>query len=157
MKGLAAAFLILLGVAASVVPVPGDPDPILRGAGVEAGWQAPRPAEAVGVVPEPTGEIGTALVGPPGVVAKATWYCLPGVSRCTAGWGSSCLCAAISPDLSGRFRVGSVITVTRGSHRIRVRIVDCDCAARQGIDLYAAAFRRLAGLSVGEITVRLSR
>lgn len=161
MKAPAAAFLILLAGASSVVPIPGDPDPILRGAGVETGWQAPRPVEGVGVVPEPTGEIGTALVGPPPVVAKATWYCLPGRSRCTRGWGSSCLCAAISPDLAGRFRVGSFVRVAYGSRVIRVRIVDCDCAARQGIDLYAAAFSGRDGLRVplsrGQITVRLSR
>jgi len=83
----------------------------------------------------------------------ATWYCKTGVSRCTVGYPASCLCAAISPDLS--FLTGRYIEVCRGSDCIRVHVIDCDCAATHGIDLYAAAFERLAPLSAGRIEVVL--
>jgi hypothetical protein len=83
----------------------------------------------------------------------ATWYCRAGVSRCTAGYSPSCLCAAISPDLA--YLRGRHVDVCAGGRCVRVLVVDCDCAAHRGIDLYAAAFEGLAPLSRGRITVTI--
>lgn len=84
---------------------------------------------------------------------RSTWYCDPPRSRCTAGYPSDGLYAAISPDL--RTWTGRLVRVRYGGSTVTVRVVDCDCAAEHSIDLYAVAFRRLAPLSVGEITVTL--
>lgn len=85
---------------------------------------------------------------------RATWYCGNG-SRCTRGYGPECYCAAISPDL--RSWAGSLVRACVGSRCVTVRLIDCNCQAEHGIDLYAVAFRALAPLSVGELTVRLER
>jgi hypothetical protein len=85
-----------------------------------------------------------------GYALHATWYCNPPVSRCTAGHPSSCLCAAISPDLASW--TGHLVRVCSRAC-VTVRVVDCNCQSRHGIDLYAAAFRRLAPLSAGALTV----
>lgn len=102
---------------------------------------------------------------PPGVVVpaiapgarpwtqtNATWYCLPGRSRCTVGFPASCLCGAVSPDL--RY-LGHHVTVCAGKVCVGVRVVDCRCTGTSGLDLFAAAFRRLAPLSVGVLRVRV--
>jgi hypothetical protein len=84
-------------------------------------------------------------------VLRATWYCEPGVSRCTSGYPADCLCAAISPDLA--YLRGKLLDVCSSGRCIRVRVVDCNCAAHKAIDLYAAAFRRLAPLETGVLWV----
>jgi hypothetical protein len=83
----------------------------------------------------------------------ATWYCLTRISRCPTGYSGG-MYAAISPDLS--FLRGKTVTVTAGGRSVTVKIVDCDCQARQSIDLFADAFRVLAPTSRGRIRVALS-
>lgn len=82
----------------------------------------------------------------------ATWYCGNG-SRCTVGYPSDGLYAAISPDL--RTWTGRLVRVRYGASSVVVRVIDCDCAAEHSIDLYSSAFERLAPLAVGELTVTL--
>lgn len=82
---------------------------------------------------------------------RLTWYCLEGVSRCTAGYPPSCACVAVSPDL-GWLR-GRTFTLELAGISVMVRAVDCDCSARYAIDAYASVFAQLAPLSAGAVTV----
>lgn len=112
------------------------------------------PLEQVVPVPPDSEPAVTAAPSPEPLVsyASATWYCLPGVSRCTVGHSGG-LYAAISPDLrwlGGRLRVCS------DDSCVVVFVIDCNCQAVRGIDLYADAFSVLAPLSVGRMTVTLT-
>ena len=78
----------------------------------------------------------------------ATWYCLPGTSRCPRG-RSGGLYAAISPDLAS-LRGKRVRACYRGSCVV-VKIIDCNCQAHGSIDLFADAFQQLAPLSAGRL------
>jgi len=78
----------------------------------------------------------------------ATWYCLPGTSRCPRG-RSGGLYAAISPDLAS-LRGKLVRACYRGSCVV-VKIIDCLCSRLHGIDLFADAFVKLAPLSKGSL------
>lgn len=62
--------------------------------------------------------------------------------------------AAISPDLA--YLRGRRVWVSYGASTVRVTIVDCDCQATRGIDLFAWAFSQLAPLGAGRIPVTLS-
>lgn len=84
--------------------------------------------------------------------ASATWYCLPGVSRCTIHHSGG-LYAAISPDLRW---LGRRLRVCTEYKCIVVKVIDCNCQAKKGIDLYSDAFRLLAPLSDGRIRVTLT-
>ena len=93
---------------------------------------------------------------PPGKIrarGNATWYCLSGVSSCHRDYGGG-LYAAAGPALRvGDWR-GRTVTVCTGSRCVTVQLVDwCACPGGRVIDLYSAAFRRLAPLSEGEIRV----
>jgi hypothetical protein len=82
------------------------------------------------------------------IKGTATWYCLPGVSRCpTVRQGG--LYAAISPDL-GWLR-GKRVRVCYRASCVVVQIVDCNCRATRSVDLFADAFRRLAPLGSGRL------
>ena len=113
-----------------------------------------------GASPSPVPSPRRAAVPGSSLRLSATFYCNADarrgpLSRCTRGYpdrrGVSDLYAAISPDLV-HLR-GKVLDVWRGSAHVRVKVVDCNCAARMAIDLYADAFARLAPLSLGRITV----
>ena len=82
-----------------------------------------------------------------------SWYCSPPRSPCTRGVPASTLAAAAGPALRvGAWR-GRVVTVEANGRSVRVRLVDwCACPGRL-VDLYAAAFARLAPLSRGVVTV----
>jgi hypothetical protein len=90
------------------------------------------------------------------VEGKASWFCRPGVSRCTSGYPASGAYAAAGPALRvGDWR-GRVVTVTSGGRSIRVTLSDwCQCPDKV-IDLYASQFQRLAPLSRGVIPVQVS-
>lgn len=87
---------------------------------------------------------------------QASWYCRPGISRCTHGYPSSGMYAAAGPALRvGNWR-GRLVRVC-AALCIRVRLIDCNCGPNANlIDLYAAAFRRLAPLGQGVVTVEVS-
>jgi len=82
-----------------------------------------------------------------------TWYCLPGISRCTAGYPADCRCVAVSPDLA-ELR-GQHVSICRGPTCVEVLVVDCTCQAVRSVDAYASVFRLLAPLSRGVIEVRM--
>ncbi len=48
-----------------------------------------------------------------------------------------------------------MVRVRYGSASVVVRVIDCNCATEHGIDLYAAAFARLASPKLGVILVKL--
>ena len=115
------------------------------------------------------GGTGSALVGAgPAFRARASWYCWPGGagaprSRCTRGHPWTELAGAAGPGLP--FRLGERVRICRAIRPsngqqiacVVVRLVDRCPTCGQGIDLYASAFRRLAPLSVGRITVTVGR
>lgn len=103
------------------------------------------PSQLVPVaVPTPT----VALRRSTGVRGTATWYCQPGVSRCTKGWAAGCYCAAAGPELRaalGDWR-GRMVMVTNGAgdRGVWVKLIDsCACGGDHVIDLYAVAFAAL--------------
>lgn len=145
-----------------------------RPAGIQSGGSAPRrstsapgvlqAAPLVGATPKahapvvwaqrPTAGGGMDAPSPATQVAiRATWYCDPPRSRCTRGFPAGGMYAAISPDL--RAWTGRLVEVCLGSRCVTVRVIDCDCRTEHGIDLYAAAFRRLADPGIGVLTVTL--
>lgn len=85
----------------------------------------------------------------------ASWYCKSGVSRCTRGYPSG-MYAAIRKDLL--YLRGKTIKVcsTISGACIHVRIIDCNCGPNANIiDLYSTAFRALAPLNAGKVSVKL--
>lgn len=88
------------------------------------------------------------------VTGTATWYCLPGRSRCTRGYPGG-LYAAISRDLL--FLRGKRVRVCHGSSCVVVKVIDCNCGkgVTKSIDLYADAFRAIAPLTAGRIKVTI--
>jgi hypothetical protein len=85
-------------------------------------------------------------------VGTASWYCLPGRSRCTSGYRYTGMYAAAGPALRiGHWR-GRIVLV----NGIRVKLVDwCSCPHRV-MDLYASVFKRIAPLSRGLVRVRVT-
>jgi hypothetical protein len=92
----------------------------------------------------------------------ASWYCKPGVSVCARGYPAGGRYAAACPTL--RRLLGSswrqrTVLVSRGSRRVRARLVDT-CTSRipgRLIDLYAGVFDDLAPLRIGVIGVTVTR
>lgn len=83
----------------------------------------------------------------------ASWYCLPGRSRCTHGYPDG-LYAAIRRDLLEHR--GDRARVCAGERCVTVTIVDCNCSPTANlVDLYSTAFARLAPLGTGRIAVTL--
>ena len=108
-------------------PRPGTPSPVRT-------KPVARPGGASGVFP---------------ISGSATWYC------CTRGHSSGEYVAAAGPALRvGNWR-GRYVTVC-ASRCIRVRLVDwCGCPGHV-IDLHPGAFRSIAPLSRGVVSVRVS-
>jgi len=121
----------------------------------ELASQRPTPTPTPSAMPRPTPRtVPTPAPRPTSsktshkVTGTATWYCLPGVSRCPRN-RSGGLYAAISPDL-GSLR-GKHVTVCYRSSCVVVKIIDCNCQATKSIDLFADAFVKLAPLSAGRL------
>lgn len=100
----------------------------------------------------------------PGLVAHsgiASWYCEPGRSACTAGYPAGCLCAAASTPLRAALGAGwrgARIRVSLGTAAVTVALVDtCGCPGGRLVDLYAAAFGRLAPLGAGVARVEVQQ
>lgn len=79
------------------------------------------------------------------------------LSRCTRGYpdvAGDQLFAAISPDLRW---LGDRVKVCRVDNGlcVTVAVIDCDCQATRGIDLYADAFAHLGPLTSGRIAVAI--
>ncbi len=87
---------------------------------------------------------------------QASWYCKPGVSACHYQYSGG-LYAAAGPALRvGNWR-GRTVNVCSGSRCVRVKLIDwCQCYGTRVIDLYSDAFSRLASLSEGTISVRVT-
>ena len=121
---------------------------------------APPVSEPRRAVPQPTAQRNTVASGgdvaPTGaarVRGTATWYCVPGVSRCHHAYSGGMYAAAGAELRIGKWR-GRKVTVCQGDQCVRVTLIDwCACAGDRVIDLYGDAFRRLAPLSAGRIRV----
>jgi hypothetical protein len=89
------------------------------------------------------------------VSGRAAWYCNNG-SGCPAGYSGG-LYAAAGPELRiGNWR-GRTVTVCGSGNCINVKLVDwCACGGARVIDLFGAAYGRLAPLSTGTLAVRVS-
>ena len=90
-----------------------------------------------------------------GVSGPASWYCRNG-SGCAAGYPGG-LYAAAGPALRvGNWR-GRTVSVCGSGNCVNVKLIDsCWCGTGRVIDLYSDAFSRLAPLSSGTLTVRVS-
>jgi rare lipoprotein A (peptidoglycan hydrolase) len=90
------------------------------------------------------------------VRGTASWYCKAGVSACHNAYPSG-LYAAAGPALRvGDWR-GRTVTVCGSGSCVNVRLIDwCACGSGRVIDLYSDAFSRLAPLSSGTLSVRVS-
>ena len=89
------------------------------------------------------------------VNGRAAWYCNNG-SGCPAGYSGG-LYAAAGPGLRvGNWR-GRVVTVCGNGNCINVKLVDwCACGGARVIDLFGAAYSRLAPLGTGTVAVKVS-
>lgn len=103
--------------------------------------------------------LGGIFAPAPAIGGSATFYCRPGeqgTANCTAGYGPDDLVAAIDRK-DTPYRKGDRVLVTHGSRSVVVRIVDvCACGGSRVIDLTSGAFRRLANLGRGVISVTLT-
>jgi rare lipoprotein A (peptidoglycan hydrolase) len=90
------------------------------------------------------------------VRGTASWYCKAGVSVCHSAYPGG-LYAAAGPALRvGDWR-GRTVTVCGSGNCVNVKLIDwCACGSGRVIDLYSDAFRRLAPLSSGTVSVRVS-
>ena len=86
----------------------------------------------------------------------ATWYCKAGVSVCHYQYPGG-LYAAAGPALRvGDWR-GRSVRVCASSGCVQVKLIDwCACPGSRIIDLYSDAFQRLAPLSAGTISVKVT-
>ena len=91
------------------------------------------------------------------ITGVASWYCRPGVSRCTRGHPGG-LYAAIRRDLLALR--GERVTVCRADQPsvcVVVTIIDCNCGPDANlIDLYSDAYVMLAPLSTGVVRVMVT-
>ena len=92
------------------------------------------------------------------VTGRASWFCQPGVSRCTRGFGASGAYAAAGPALRvGDWR-GRIVTVCSiGTRRcVNATLVDwCQCPDKV-IDLYRNVFAKLGNPSRGILRVSVT-
>jgi rare lipoprotein A (peptidoglycan hydrolase) len=90
------------------------------------------------------------------VRGTASWYCKAGVSVCHNAYPGG-LYAAAGPALRvGDWR-GRTVTVCGSGNCVNVKLIDwCACGSGRVIDLYSDAFRQLAPLSSGTLSVRVS-
>lgn len=98
-------------------------------------------------------------IQPAPVSGSGTWYCRPGVSRCTRGYPGG-MFAAVRRDLLylRGTRVAACVpnSSTAPARCVIVKVIDCNCGPAAGpIDLYSDAFQMLAPLSRGRIKVTI--
>lgn len=106
--------------------------------------------------PVPAGAGGGGGGGGQSVRGTASWYCKSGVSVCHHAYPGG-LYAAAGPALRvGSWR-GRTVTVCGSGSCVNVKLIDwCACGSGRVIDLYSDAFSRLAPLSSGTLSVRVS-
>jgi|SoiMethySBSTD1v2_1073268.scaffolds.fasta_scaffold73246_4 rare lipoprotein A (RlpA)-like double-psi beta-barrel protein len=86
---------------------------------------------------------------------RAAWYCNNG-SGCPAGYSGGLYAAAGAALRVGNWR-GRVVTVCGNGNCVNVKLVDwCACGGARIIDLFGAAYGRLAPLSTGTVAVKVS-
>ena len=89
------------------------------------------------------------------VNGRAAWYCNNG-SGCPAGYSGGLYAAAGAALRVGSWR-GRVVTVCGNGNCVNVKLVDwCACGGARVIDLFGAAYGRLAPLSTGTVAVKIS-
>jgi hypothetical protein len=92
----------------------------------------------------------------PGTWHGISWYCWPPAhSRCTRGVPWTSMAAAYGPR-SG-FHMGDRLRLTYRGRSVVVTIRDYCPSCGGGLDVYGAAFSRLAPLSAGRISVQVRR
>jgi hypothetical protein len=106
--------------------------------------------------PPPTAKPQPARVAVGSVEGKASWYCVPGRSRCPT-FAHGGLFAAAGPALRvGNWR-GRYVTVWYGKAHVTVQLIDsCERGCTVAIDLFGDAFAQLAPLGTGRIDVRVT-
>ena len=123
--------------------------------------QPVRPESVLKPTPKPkpvpnSGGGGGGGGGSHSVRGEASWYCKPGVSACHHAYSGG-MYAAAGPALRvGSWR-GRTVTVCGSGSCVNVKLIDwCACGGGRVIDLYSDAFSRLAPLSSGTLSVRVS-
>jgi hypothetical protein len=122
---------------------------------------SPSPSPSPAPSPRPQTSRSTPRPGGPNITGTATWFCNlthaeARRSRCRAGYpdiGGDQLYAAVRPVDARHDRA----LVCFGKKCVEVTIIDCLCHGGPNIiDLYSDAFRRLAPLGRGRITVTVT-
>ena len=125
---------------------------------VEARSDRKQPVRPESVLkPTPKPKAATRAVGTGhSVRGTASWYCKAGVSACHYAYSGG-MYAAAGPALRvGNWR-GRTVTVCGSGSCVNVKLIDwCACGSGRAIDLYSDAFSRLAPLSSGTLSVRIS-
>lgn len=147
-------------VTLSNVPLPSTPaEPASSGLGVRSDGGAPHPTSmtvpvAYGVNPDLT-EPPVMVSNHLSITGDATYYCRPGISRCTRGYPQG-MYAAAGPELRamlGDWRGRFVIVTDANGRGVVVQLIDtCWCPLGSGhvIDLYWSAYQGM----VNPVTVK---
>jgi hypothetical protein len=102
---------------------------------------------------EPTPTPRLRLISHGGIVGDATYYCRPGISRCTRGYPFG-MYAAAGPELRamlGDWRGQFVIVTDAVGRGVVVQLIDfCACGGSHVIDLYWTAYQGM----VNPVTVK---
>jgi rare lipoprotein A (peptidoglycan hydrolase) len=127
-----------------------NPDQPVRAESILKATPKPKPVAASGGGGGGGGGSGHSVRG------TASWYCKAGVSVCHHAYPGG-LYAAAGPALRvGSWR-GRTVTVCGSGSCVNVKLIDwCACGSGRVIDLYSDAFSRLAPLSSGTLSVRVS-
>jgi rare lipoprotein A (peptidoglycan hydrolase) len=127
-----------------------EPDQPVRAESLLKATPKPKPVPASGGSGGGGGGSGHSVRG------TASWYCKAGVSVCHNAYPGG-LYAAAGPALRvGNWR-GRTVTVCGSGSCVNVKLIDwCACGSGRVIDLYSDAFSRLAPLSSGTLSVRVT-
>jgi hypothetical protein len=86
----------------------------------------------------------------------ASWYCKPGVSRCTYTHPSGGYYAAIRKDLLELMGKYILVCAVGTGKCVTVKIIDCNCGKNANlIDLYWDSFNAISNPSLGRVEVTL--
>jgi hypothetical protein len=145
---------ILLAALLAMAPVPAAPGNAPGNVSGIAPRIGPGTAGTISATPRQAATLpGSGPAAEDPLEGEATWYCLAGVSRCTTGFAEGGLFAAVSEDFG--IEPGSRVEVCSGEACVIVRVIDTCSGCDRIVDLYAAAFARLAPLGTGRVPVRL--
>jgi len=116
----------------------------------------PRPAPTAKIIIKPKNTPAPKISTSHKLSGIASWYCRPGVSRCTYTHPTGGYYAAIRKDLLELVGTRVLVCAVGTGKCVTVKIIDCNCGKNANlIDLYWDAFDAISNPSLGRIEVTL--